>query len=141
MNTIFTNLGDISWWFNIFFPVAAVALIPKLIRWVAKFAKSINRRMRLKRLRKIKAIRHNSLAITYEMHKASALFIVFMLAAVGGIVALVTSPLLQQSSRLFPILTSLVAVPVLWAELMWLLKDTFVKDILKARARLRGHRE
>lgn len=135
MGTILSNLGDPSWWFNIFFPVAAVALLARIGRPVVAKARSVFRRAKAKRIRRVKQLRRDPLRITYEMQKASVFFVVFVLMAVAAVVSLLVSPFRSEQLRFAAALASL---PVLWAEFAWLMKDLLVRDLLASRDRLKS---
>jgi hypothetical protein len=134
MSTILSNLGDPSWWFNIFFPVAAVALLPRIGRPLVAKARSVFRRIKARRLSRVRRLRRDPLRITYEMQKASVFFVVFVLMGVAALVSLLVSPFKGEQLRFA---AALASFPVLWAEFAWLLKDLLVKDILAYRDRLR----
>lgn len=138
MGTILSNLGDLSWWFNIFFPVAAVALLPRIGRPLVAKARSVFRRIKAKRIRRVKQLRRDPLRITYEMQKASVFFVVFVLMGVAALVSLLVSPFKSEQLRFA---TALASLPVLWAEFAWLMKDLLVRDLLTSRDRLKSSRQ
>lgn len=137
MGSIVSNLGDLSWWFNIFFPVAVVALLPRLGRLLAAKARLASRRIKAKRLRCVKQLRRDSLRISYEMQKASVFFVVFVLLGVAAVVSLLASPFKGEQ---LSFATAVASLPVLCAEFAWLMKDLLVRDILASRDRLKAFR-
>lgn len=135
MDAIFANLTDPAWWFSIFFPVAVVAILPRVFRWLVRFFRDSMRGRRARRLRRIKVIRRDPVLITYEMQKATAFFVVFILLSISSLAGLVivSTSQLGQNSYTFKVL---LAVPVLWSEMAWLLKDSFVGEILQYRKKI-----
>lgn len=135
MDAIFANLTDPAWWFSIFFPVAVVAILPRVFRWLVRFFRDSMRGRRARRLRRIKVIRRDPVLITYEMQKATGFFVVFILLSISSLAGLVvvSTSQLGQNSYTFKVF---LAVPVLWSEMAWLLKDSFVGEILQYRKKI-----
>lgn len=129
MDTILTNLGDPAWWFNILFPGLLVWLLPRVIRKLAAMLGGL----KVRRMRRVKALRRDDLKIAYEMQKASAFYVVFVLSGAAWVVALALLPA-EKISLAF---VYTMGIPVLWAEFAWLGKDVLVRDVLKARDRLK----
>lgn len=134
MSAIFSNLGDLSWWFNIFFPVAVVALLPRVGRPLVAKVRSVFRGIKAKRIRRVKLLRRDTLRISFEMQKASVFFVVFVLIGVAALVSLLVSPFKGEQLRL---VTALSSLPVLWAEFAWLMKDLLVRELLISRDKLK----
>jgi len=80
-------------------------------------------------------MRRHPLKISYEINKASANYILFMLVALGYFFALLFTPMheVTKSSKL---LSFLFAVPAFVFEIMWLSADSYVSDLLKSRAKI-----
>jgi hypothetical protein len=135
MDAIYTNLVDPSWWFTgIFFVVVALAL-PAIFRAVQRLLKSLSRNRRAKRLWRVKRIRRNPLSISYEISKASANYVLFVLAAFGYLFALVFTPL-HEIAKSSTSLVFFIGSPIFVFELMWLFADSFVKEIIRSRERI-----
>lgn len=133
METVLNNFMDLSWWVTGLFPGLVIWLFPRFVRkLIAVFG-----RVKVSRLKTVKSIRRDDLKISYEMQKASVFYAVFVLVGVLWSIAVISVPV-QKTSTL---LVSLSAFPVLIAEFSWLLKDSFVREILKARDRLRHPKE
>lgn len=80
----------------------------------------------------MKVIRWDDLKISCEMQKASAFYVVFVLLGVFWLLALAVVPVKMTSSML--VFAS--SFPVLIAEFVWLLQDSFVRETMKSRDRL-----
>ena len=137
MDIILSNITSMHWWFDMVFPVAIAALLPKIFRWLSSHAKSLSRSIRAKRLHRIKSIRHDSLLISYEMNRSSAFFVVFVLLAIGTVITLLFTPNQQPRTGSEASVFWLAPIPMFWAELAWLLKARLVRGTLKSRAKLR----
>lgn len=98
--------------------------------------KKFRRGVRLRHLRKVRPLRHNQDAVTFESIKTSAYFLLFcgsaafflILVSMGPLSAIVSMP-----QWVFFIFLS----PVLVVEIMWLLQKNFTKSLIKHRGRLR----
>lgn len=129
MEAILNNFTDLSWWVTGFFPGLVIWLSPRFARkLVAVFGLA-----KVKRQKSVKSLRWDDLKISYEMQKATSSYVVFVVLWVFWIIALVAVPVQKTSTMM----VYLSAVPVLIAEFAWLLKDALVRDVLKARERLR----
>lgn len=137
MNAILANLVDPAWWFNIVFAIVLSGALPPALRWLVKQLREASRNRKASRMRKVRAMRRDSLLISYEMQKATAFFVVFVLISISALATLIASPF-QKSPHIFNVVTFFVMLPVLWSELAWLLKDSFVKEVLRSRGKLKS---
>lgn len=128
LETILSNFRDPSWWVTAFFPVLVLWLTPKVFRRLGGIWGAV----RVTRIRRIKGLRWDDLKISFEMQKSSAFYVVFVLLGVFWLLALVVVPVKLTSSEL--VFAS--STPVLISEFAWLLQDSFVRDLLKARDRI-----
>lgn len=135
MDAILNMLTDPAAWFGgIFFGLVTVA-IQRIFTRLPAAARTVTRRRRAARTRRIWIERRDPLLVTYAMGKANANYVVFILMVIVYSFALLFSPLrhLANSSLIAGLI---VAVPVFVFELAWLFSDMYAKDLIKARTRL-----
>ena len=131
METILANLADPSWWFSSFFPAVVIILLQRLFRPLWARTKIFLRTRRAKELSKIKRLRWDDMQITYEMQKAAALLVIFILSIVLALVSLLLSPVTKSTLHVI-----IVSIPILWSELAWLSRDKLVKEVILYRKKL-----
>lgn len=133
MDVILRNLSDPSWWFTgLFFVLVALAM-PSLFRRLQRVVRRTGRGMLARSRKRVKNARHDPLAITAAIGKANAQFTVFLLLAFGYGLALLL--LAAPYARMLVPLAIALSAPVFVIEIAWLNTDSYVKEVLKARAR------
>lgn len=96
------------------------------------------RSRKCKRLKRIKAIRFDSVSINRRIATSSALLVLFILTCVATISAIINLPAeTQRSYPLTLIIGMVLAIPALLFEFAWLASSTHLDDILKSRKRIR----
>ncbi len=92
------------------------------------------RRRKCKRLKRIKAIRFDSVSINRQIATSSALLVLFITTGVATIAAIINLPLEIQRSYSMTVMVGLVlAVPALLFEFAWLTSSSRLDDVLKRR--------
>lgn len=105
-----------------------------------KAIKAYLRGSKLRELRKIKAIRHNQDAVTFQSIKAHTYFLVFMGMSALFLVLLTMGPLTPLLK--LPIwLLLLVISPVFITEILWLKQDMYSQRLIERRGNLRKSRQ
>ena len=121
-------------------PVLASVFLTFAIQFFFKripiYFKKFLRGVRFRQLKKIRTLRHNQDAVTYESIKANTYFLLFcgsaalflILVTIGPLSAIITMPLWG---------IFIFASPVLFIEMMWLSQNDFAKSLINYRAKLR----
>jgi hypothetical protein len=135
MDAILNNLSDPSWWFTGLFFVLLALAVPTIFRAAQRWLRSLSRNQRAKRLRLVKRLRRNSLLISYEISKTSANYVLFVLVSFGYLFTLLLTPI-HEIIKTSTLLAVLIGSPVLAFEVIWLLSDSFVKEIIKSREKI-----
>jgi len=100
--------------------------------------RSIYRKRKCQRLKKVKAVRFDSVAINRQISLSSALLVLFITTGVATIAAIINLPMEIQRSYSMTVLIGLVlAIPALLFEFAWLTSSTRLDDILKSRKLIR----
>lgn len=101
----------------------------------------IYRNRKCQRLKRIKAIRFDSVAINRQIALSSALLVLFITTGVATIAAIINLPMEIQRSYSMTVLIGLIlAVPALLFEFAWLTSSSRIDDILKSRKMIRKRR-
>ena len=103
---------------------------------IQRFYKSL----RLKRLRRAKALRFDSVAIHRRIAFSYAMLILFMIVGISTIVALLMLPAAVGSARNAFVIGVFAAIPALGFEIAWLQASSQIDDLLKFRARVKRMR-
>jgi len=99
------------------------------------------RARKAKRLRKIKAIRFDSLAINRQIATSAALLILFITTGVATIAAIINLPAeIQRSYAMTVVIGLVLAIPALLFEFAWLTSSSRLDDVLKSRKRIKRRR-
>jgi hypothetical protein len=105
------------------------------------WTKPIYRAWRCKRLKKIKAIRFDSLRISRQIALSYACLILFIGSAIASVAGFVLIPVtLPRSQQEALILTFMVSGPALFFEIAWLVVAGRLDDVMKSRKRIRRQR-
>ncbi len=98
--------------------------------------KSLLRGSRLKELRKLKSARRNPDEVSFQSMKAHAYFLVFMGTCALFLVLVTMGPLTVLLKYPLWILL-LVSCPVFITEIAWLNQDSYAKNLINSRHKLR----
>lgn len=134
MGNIINNLMDISWWFNNFFPIACVALIPKFSKVFLKKLRVHFRNFEAKFWIKNRHKSFDDLLMQKSMLSSQAAFNVFAIFASVGLLLLLTGNYVR-GDKMSVIFIFAIAFPILTSEIVWLVKDGRVEDLIKRRHR------
>lgn len=100
--------------------------------------RSAYRGRKCKRLKRIKAIRFDSVSINREVALSSALLVLFITTSVATIAAIINLPAeIQRSYSMTFLVGLLLAIPALLFEFAWLTSSSRIDDVLKSRKRTR----
>ncbi|UZJ58196.1 hypothetical protein OKW98_16465 [Pseudomonas sp. KU26590] len=103
--------------------------------------RSIYRNRKCQRLKRIKAIRFDSVAINRQITLSSALLVLFITTGVATIAAIINLPMEIQRSYSMTVLIGLVlAIPALLFEFAWLTSSSRLDDVMKSRKLIRQSR-
>ncbi|MEB0008613.1 hypothetical protein QN412_03145 [Pseudomonas sp. RTB3] len=109
-------------------------LAPSIMSGAKGRIRAVYRRRKCKRLKKIKAIRFDSVSINREIALSYALLVLFMTTGVATIAAIISLPAEIQKSYSTTFLVGMtMAIPALLFESAWLKVSSRVDDILKHR--------
>lgn len=137
MQQILLNFNNPTWWFNGIFFIVLGILIAWLFKKTPTLLKKYFRNRRAKTLKKIKLERWCSSAVQYQINQAQTRFLLFVFSCFGFILLLVSSnpekSIFQESFALGMVLTS----PIYIIEFYWLFKDTYVKELIRSKRKLR----
>ncbi|QQD56235.1 hypothetical protein MHB_0008290 [Pseudomonas fluorescens BBc6R8] len=105
--------------------LAAFKLIPRLgMQWMQSG--------RVKRLRKIRRIRFNSVAVNYEIMISGVYFVLFLSSVVLTVCLIAfTSYVGDVELTYIPLVVSLYATPVFVFEVLWLEQNFFVRMLIR----------
>lgn len=130
MEIILLNLTDPAWWFTgMFFILVALGVKP-VGKFGLKRSRSLLQGRRLKRIKKIRTLRMSLASVTYEVVRTHAYFIMFLLLCLLYMFWYTASPL-SAIAKDSPIAAMVLSLPIYIAEIAWLLKDSFSKDLIK----------
>jgi hypothetical protein len=96
--------------------------------------------LKLKRLKRVKALRFDSVAIHRRIAFSYAMLILFMVVGIATIVLLLILPPGMGSTRVAFVVGMFAAIPALGFEIAWLRASSQVDDLLKFRARIKPTR-
>ena len=137
MQQIILNFNNPTWWFNGIFFIFFGIFIGWLFKKTPTLLKIHFRNRRAKTLKKIKLERWCTSAVQYQISQAQARFLLFVFTCFGFILWLMSynpdKSIFQENFALGMVLTS----PIYIIELYWLLKDTYVKELIKSKHKLR----
>jgi hypothetical protein len=123
---------SVKWWVGAFLNfvigvvlLAAFKLIPRLgMQWMQSG--------RVKRLRKIRRIRFNSVAVNYEIMISGVYFVLFLSSVVLTVCLIAfTSYVGDVELTYIPLVVSLYATPVFVFEVLWLEQNFFVRMLIR----------
>jgi hypothetical protein len=141
-----------QWWLSTAVAGAVGAIMPFLYQQGRSGFKSLMQRTKGRirsayrsrkrtRLKRIKAIRFDSVAINRQIAISSALLVLFITTGVATIAAIINLPPEIQRSYSMTFLIGLVlAIPALLFEFAWLASSSRLDDILKYRKRIKRPR-
>lgn len=138
MDEILAHITSPTWWFDGLFFTSFLFLFGKMAKYAAHFFRKSFRFLTARRLRKIKKIRCNYLAVNYEIGKVNAYFVLFLLICCFYLFLFVSSSgslALIMKSNFFIII--LLTLPVYVFEVVWLIQDIFTKDLIERSHRMR----
>jgi len=116
--------------------VVITLLVGLILKFIPKFIKLTSRGMRLKELRKVKNIRHNQDAVTFQSIKAHSYFLVFMGTLALFLVLFAIGPL-KELALISKAASLLALTPVFIMEIIWLNQDSYAQNLIKRRGKLR----
>lgn len=122
MDEILSNLVNPAWWFTGIFFVALFKLTPNLLGFLKLQGRGYFRGRRFKRMKFIKANRHNLASVTFYSVKSQAFFVIFILVCALYMVWFTAGPLFQiqlQSYGLFLI----CMLPMGIAQFAWMIQE------------------
>jgi CDP-diglyceride synthetase len=135
MDTILLNITNPSWWFTgLFFIFVAFAIKP-VGKFILTFVKRLFKGWRLKRLKKIRSLRISLASITYEVVRSHAYFVIFLLLCLLYMFWYTASPL-TELVKTSPIAAMILSLPIYIAEIIWIYRDAFSKDLVKEHNKL-----
>ena len=136
MDRIIENWNDPSWWFTgIFFTFVAV-FIAWLLKKFPNLLKSLLIKWNSKRQKKIKNDRWNDSMIQYQISKSQSRFVLFIFVSLSYLIWFFVGSLNKVFELSF--LWGIVfCFPIYIAEIFWLVKDEYVKDLIKSRNKIR----
>ncbi len=130
MQSILEKLEDPSWWFTGFFFVVVglvlAAIVSSLPGWLRKWSRA----SKAKQLQKVKSIRHRKWDVYYQIAVERTYFIIFALVCLGYVYLMVASPLVLLFKESV-VAGFIVTIPIYWAEVIWLKRNSFVKQLIK----------
>lgn len=130
MDEIILKIQEPSFWFEGLFFVILLKLVSLLAKKVPNWLSSWNRSSQAKELKKIKNLRRNSWEVHYQIAIERSLFIVFALVGLFYLVLLVATPLKEVFDK--SIIAGLIVMsPVFVIEIIWLKRNSFLKQLLK----------
>lgn len=140
MEGIVDQLNNPAWWFNHFFPAAILLVIAKMWTKLPKFLKSTIRQSVYKRTLQIKNLRRQPLSIQYQIGIDQSYFLIFTITTLIYLVLLFVSPLETIFKQSF-FVGIMLSAPIYAAEIAWLKKRDFVKDLITSaeKIRIRDH--
>lgn len=127
MEEILSIIFDLKVWITIILGIILNKLVnvsPILIRGYWK-----NRR--LKNLNRVRAVRTNPHEVNYEIAKANSYFIFFLLTCLMYLIFLIIGPLSEVAEKSKIALAILIS-PLYIVEIIWLSKDDYAKQLVKA---------
>jgi hypothetical protein len=135
MEAIINNLGDPSWWFTgVFFATLGV-LLAKFSSHTPNVLKNTLKGLILRRKIKIKSTRFNQSLVNYQIARTNSYFIIFILICCLYTVWLVSGSFLIIV-KASPWLAAALSAPIYIAEIIWLIQDTYTKDLAKSRGKI-----
>lgn len=144
-----------QWWLSnvasTLMGILLTAALPSLYRRAAVVFRSLMgktrgrirtayRTLKLKRLKRVKVLRFDSVAIHRRIAFSYAMLILFMLVGISTIVMLLMLPVGTGSTRAAFVIGIFAAIPALGFEIAWLRASSLVDDLLKLRAKIKSTR-
>lgn len=96
--------------------------------------------LKLKRLKRVKALRFDSVAIHRRIAFSYAMLILFMVVGIATIVMLLIFPAGMGWTRAAFVIGVFAAIPALGFEIAWLRASSQVDDLLRFRAKIKPSR-
>jgi hypothetical protein len=123
---------NVKWWIGAClnvaigaFLLASFKLLPRLgIQWMQSG--------RVKRLKKIKRIRFNSVAVNYEIVTSGVYFVLFLVSIVLTVCLIALTGYIGEVKLTYvPLVVVLYAAPVFVFEILWLEQNFFVRMLIR----------
>ena len=130
METIFSNFQDPSWWFTGLFFVFLLYVVKKASLYLPLIIKNFFRGRKFKRLKILREYRSSQASINYEITKSHSYFMVF-LVIFGLYLVWFTSSTMSILIKDSPLFALIISSPIYIAEIIWLFKDDFCKELVK----------
>lgn len=127
----FSDYLNVKWWVGALLNfvigvvlLAAFKLVPRLgMQWM--------RNGRVKRLKRIRRIRFNSVAVNYEIMISGVYFVLFLISIVLTVCLIAATGYSGEVKLTYvPLVTAMYAAPVFVFEVLWLEQNFFVKMLI-----------
>lgn len=135
MDSIINVLTDPSEWFKAIFFWLVIVAIQKTYQGLPAGIKSVTRRNRFSRMKRIRSERKSDFYVYNAISRAQANYTLFMILAFGYLFGILFTPM-KDVINTSVVLGAVVGLPVLGFEVAWLLNDNYAKELIKARHRL-----
>ena len=136
MQQILVNMSDPSWWFNGVFFILLGLFIAWCFKHAPKLLKKSYRNRQAKKLQRIKVDRWCQSTVQYQISKSQARFLVFIFTCFTFVSWLAYEPIKIIFNENF-VLGMLLTSPIYIIEIFWLSKDSYVRELIKRRRKLR----
>ncbi|MWK60157.1 hypothetical protein GO594_29630 [Pseudomonas otitidis] len=135
MDAIVSNLGDPAWWFTgIFFATLGV-LLARLFSHIPNILKSLLKSVIVRRKYRIKNSRFNQSLVNYQIARTNSYFMIFIIICCLYAAWLVSGSFLNIV-KASPWLAVVLSSPIYISEIIWLIQDTYTKDLARSRGKI-----
>ena len=135
MEAILKSLTDPSWWFNGLFFVIVAFLLPPLVRKVKLTLRRVARGWQAAGRKRVRRVRLNSGLLAYAIGRANVHYALFLSLAFGYMFVLVLLAAAHPNGKVPAVVPLALSFPVFIFEFAWIISDSFVKEVIKARRR------
>lgn len=127
-----SDILNVKWWIGTFLNVVIGIVLLAAFKLVPRLGAQWMQSGRVKRLKKIRRIRFNSVAVSYEIMISGVYFVLFLISVVLTVCLIAFTGYAGEVKLTYvPLVVSLYATPVFIFEVLWLEQNFFVRMLIR----------
>jgi len=134
------NLTDPDWWLSSLTLLLIGLLLPVAFRKVQSSLRQYARHNKIRNLKRVRELRWDSLQIIQLINRATANYVICVVLIVAYLHLIIFFAPLRTALKSIP-LTILLASPIYFFQIRWLISNSLAKEAIKPRRKVRGLRK
>ncbi|WP_152687661.1 hypothetical protein [Pseudomonas fildesensis] len=128
----FSDFLSVKWWVSACLNVVIGVVLLAVFKLVPRLGMQWMQSGRVKRLKKIRRIRFNSVAVNHEIMTSGVYFVLFLISVVLTVCLIAFTGYAGEVKMTYvPFVVSLYAAPVFVFEVLWLEQNFFVRMLIR----------